>query len=423
MLHNIDLDSLDFGGMSYDDLLAAGLITEGENGDGLSYFERLAAERLEQKNAFTAELKKAVQLGADLSQTPQGFIRSALGELEQDAPAPDWAAAPKFEQDGWEQKVRFRCSNLGLMMTGQDGGKAAQKRLKQAKEKVLKLAEEYNALRQKDLDKFELAKQAEAEKSETAKTEAARQKAAQKLAELGTTAEFSASTQNKFDAFQKALTEFEGLSETTQFAAVNPLSASAKRVCEDLFATAFFGYDAPKKALSFLHGTAFEGVCLERYGLVHNIEIPKNSERITLGLLTGECDVNWTVSEQGGARIIRENKAPVSAESFIQQVKKNKAEYFWQVQGYLYLYEADEAHLILNLTPNIMQDEAVYDHLPASYLTQTFSIKRCQKSIDLMLKVLEQAKAYTLEFGRQMIARLGAITPLFEEDSEEQGGE
>lgn len=386
------LDSSGFGdGLTYDQLIQSGefIDTEiGGDGDGLTYLERLTLERLEEKKSFTQTLARAAQQGADLSKIPQGIIRYELHGAEQDIahalPPTDWAEQAEFEPTDWEQKLIFRCSSLGSLMTKQDGGRAVQKRLDKARAAAEKARADFDAAAEKDAAKG-VAKSATTMAKENAKI-----KAESVLADAQLSAQI--------------LSANSGAGE---------LSATAKKVCEDLFAAVFFGRGGQDlKAMPLLHGTHFEQVCLDRYGLIHGLQIQKNEERLLSGLLTGECDVNWSVSEQGGRRIIRENKAPISAESFVSQIKKSKSEYYWQVQGYLHLYGADEAHLMVNLTPNVFQAEEVYDHLPASYLVQTYSIKRSQNDIDLILAVLKKARAYTLEFGREIIATLGKITPL-----------
>lgn len=93
-------------------------------------------------------------------------------------------------------------------------------------------------------------------------------------------------------------------------------------------------------------------------GIVSEVEgefYIKNTERITKGNITGECDVNFV---KNGRRIIKDIKSSWDPLTFMSG-DLNKI-YEWQGRTYMYLYDADEFHLHYTLSdcpPHLYENE------------------------------------------------------------------
>jgi hypothetical protein len=356
-------------------------------------------EKMELKNAHLAALSEAKNAGLPAAAIPLAdLLETGAGSADF-----DWAF--------WESQIKFRASATGQLMTKQQGKSRAQ-RLEECREKLDKLGQEYLALTEKDTAKFNEKCAALTAKIDTAKTEAAREKAEKALADFEQIGvEMSASRRLKGVQYDKAQKEFE----QTNFEQECTLSETAKSLCKNLFYTAFFKARPELNGAALEHGLKYENYCIERYGLVANLDLSKNDLRQTLAVetesggtfLTGEADNIWQELDADGRKIIREFKAPFDCQSYGKQVEEYKQNYFWQCQGYIYLYGADAVDLVASLTENDYMDGREYSHLPSVALHGVFRIEKSQKHIDKMLAKLSEAHQFTLNFGREFVAQIG----------------
>jgi hypothetical protein len=356
-------------------------------------------EKLELKNQHLTALSEAKKAGLPAAAIPLAdLLETGAGSADF-----DWAF--------WERSIKFRCSALGSLMTNKVGKTRAQK-IEECETRLAKLQQEYIDLREKDQSKFDEKIAEYLGKINTAKTPAAREKAEDKLRDfryIGLVP--SAAYKLKGMQLDKAQKEFE----QTNFEQECTLSETAKSLCKNLFYTAFFKARPELHGAALEHGLKYENYCIERYGLVANLDLSKNDLRQTLAVetesggtfLTGEADNIWEELDADGRKIIREFKAPFDCQSYGKQVEEYKANYFWQCQGYIYLYGADAVDLVASLTENDYMDGREYSHLPSVALHGVFRIEKSQKHIDKMLAKLSEAHAYTLNFGREFVAQIG----------------
>jgi hypothetical protein len=356
-------------------------------------------EKMELKNAHLAALSEAKNAGLPAAAIPLAdLLETGAGSADF-----DWAF--------WESQIKFRASATGQLMTKQQGKSRAQ-RLEECREKLDKLGQEYLALTEKDTAKFNEKCAALTAKIDTAKTEAAREKAEKALADFEQIGvEMSASRRLKGVQYDKAKNELEQVELEQECT----LSETAKSLCKNLFYTAFFKARPELNGAALEHGLKYENYCIERYGLVANLDLSKNDLRQTLAVetesggtfLTGEADNIWQELDADGRKIIREFKAPFDCQSYGKQVEEYKQNYFWQCQGYIYLYGADAVDLVASLTENDYMDGREYSHLPSVALHGVFRIEKSQKHIDKMLAKLSEAHQFTLNFGREFVAQIG----------------
>ena len=358
-------------------------------------------EKLELKNQHLAALTEAKNAGFPYADVPMQDLLSTA------------TVGGDFDYTFWEKEIKFRCSGLGSLMTKMQG-KSKAARLEECREKLQKIGQEYEALREKDLSKYDEKKAALAAKIDTAKTDAAKEKAEQVLKDFERSGvEPSASYQLKGRQLDKAQIEFN----QTNLEQDSTLSETAKSLCKNLFYTAFFKARTELHGAPLEHGIKYENYCIERYGLVADLPLIKNELRQTLAVptangstfLTGEADNIWQELDADGRKIIREFKAPFDCQSYGKQVEEYKANYFWQCQGYMLLYGADAVDLVASLTENDYMVGTEYSHLPTVALHGVFRIEKSQKHIDKMLAKLGEAHAYTLNFGREFVAQIGKI--------------
>lgn len=362
-------------------------------------FEQSIDAKMELKNQHIAALTEAKNAGLNASAIPLAdLLETGAGEAD-------------FNYSFWESQIKFRCSGLGSLMTKMQG-KSKAVRLEECREKLQKIGQEYEVLREKDIAKYDEKRAALAAKIDTAKTDAAKEKAEQALKDFEQIGvEPSASYRLKGKQLDKAQSEFD----QTNLEQDSTLSETAKSLCKNLFYTAFFKARTELHGAPLEHGIKYENYCIERYGLVTDLPLIKNELRQTLAVptadgstfLTGEADNIWQELDADGRKIIREFKAPFDCQSYGKQVEEYKANYFWQCQGYMLLYGADAVDLVASLTENDYMVGTEYSHLPTVALHGVFRIEKSQKHIDKMLSKLSEAHAYTLQFGREFVAQIG----------------
>lgn len=138
--------------------------------------------------------------------------------------------------------------------------------------------------------------------------------------------------------------------------ALPQLSDTAKRFLESTWLMNKKGFYEELKNKEVLKGLYSED---DGLGLVSEVEgefYIKNTERITKGYITGECDVNVVLN---GVRIIKDIKSSWSPKTFMSGDLNSI--YEWQGRTYMYLYDADEFHLHFTLNdcpPHLFENES-----------------------------------------------------------------
>lgn len=356
-------------------------------------------EKLELKNSHLTALSEAKERGFPYADVPMADLLSTA------------SVGGDFDWTFWEKKIKFRSSSTGQLMTKQQGKSRAQ-RLEECREKLDKLGQDYEVLREKDQSKYDEKWANLNAKIDAAKTETAKEKAVQALKDFEKIGvEMSASRRLKGVQYDKAKIELEQVEAEQECT----LSETAKTVCKELFFAAFFGARKELHGAPLEHGTKYEPYTIARYNFAANINLQKNELRITEPIetaaggtfLTGECDAVQIDLDAAGRRILYEFKAPFDPASYGKQAEEYKTIYFWQCQSYCLLYGADEVRLVASLTENDYMNGNEYSHLPIVALHTTFAIERSTKHINALLNKLSEAHAYTLNFGREFVAQIG----------------
>lgn len=135
------------------------------------------------------------------------------------------------------------------------------------------------------------------------------------------------------------------------------LSDTAKRFLESTWLMNKKGFYEELNNKEVLKGLFSED---DGLGLVSEVEgefYIKNTERVTKGNITGECDVNVVLN---GVRIIKDIKSSWNPKTFMGGDLSTL--YEWQGRTYMYLYDADEFHLhyTLNDCPQFLYDSEVW---------------------------------------------------------------
>jgi hypothetical protein len=340
-----------------------------------------------------ALIKAAKERGADMQRTPSGMLDDA-----------DFEHTPLGEE--WQAKIRFRCSSLEALMKQGRGASSAEK-LAKAEQELAELVAGTELVKQEIIAIHEDHKNGLRTKVNTGKTEASRNAAANQLAELKEWQDTP-----KWRTHLAKIASLKTFIDDLKTKPHDELSESAKRVCEQVFAEAYFGH-APNKlsgVKSLLHGINTEDFCIARYAILAGLSIEKNKERVTKDLLTGEADCIAVVgkNEDGSPRkIVLEFKSATSPTTFIAQTSESDSQYHYQVQGYMLLYGLDEARIVTNLVPTIDMPADAYDCAPEAKKIHVRTIERDEHCIRQIQKKLRQAYDYTLKFGQDMLLKLG----------------
>lgn len=130
----------------------------------------------------------------------------------------------------------------------------------------------------------------------------------------------------------------------------DPLPDGAKSYLQERWLELNYGFvDVSSMEGSFatMKGNIVEDDAISMTAGYYDLSFKKNTERITKGFMSGECDVIYT---KDGIRIIRDNKSPETWRTF--RAKKGiSIDYYWQLIAYCYLYDAQAAFLDYTLMP------------------------------------------------------------------------
>jgi len=134
------------------------------------------------------------------------------------------------------------------------------------------------------------------------------------------------------------------------------LSDTAKKYIESMWLFNKKGYYEELKSKQVMKGLQNED---NGIGLISDVEglsfTRKNTERVTVGNITGECDVNCIIK---GKKVIKDVKCSWSPKTFMSGDLNTL--YEWQGRTYMHLYDADEFHLHYVLTDcpdNLFENE------------------------------------------------------------------
>lgn len=356
------------------------------------------AQYLSKLEAQLAKIKAAKARGADMQRTPSGLLDNAD---DQHTPL----------ADDWRKKIRFRCSSLEKLMT-EGRGQSSEEKLQKFINELSALEAKTELLRAEVIATHEAYKQEYETKANAGKNERIRQAAASLLAQLGEWSEAP-----KWQTHLAKIASLQAQINDAKSNAKYELSASAKSVCEQVFADAYFGYAANALSgggvKSLQHGVQTEQYCIDRYAILSGLKLAKNTERLYNDLLTGEADSIAPVgtnADGSARRVVVEFKSATSPVSFVNQITENDSKYHYQVQGYMLLYGCEEARIVTNLVPTIDMPFDAYDGVPEAKKVHVRYLKRDEHCIRMIEKRLKQAYEYTVKFGENLLMELGRFT-------------
>ena len=179
-----------------------------------------------------------------------------------------------------------------------------------------------------------------------------------------------------------------------------PLSVGAKTYIRELAAQEILGVEFEVSSKHMEKGIMVEGEAIEMLNRVRGLNLAKNTERKSNGFITGECDLFDAERKRG-----HDIKCSWSAATFpILPIDCEDKLYFYQCQGYMMLWDADEweVNYCLVDTPEEltkyepMQLHAV-SHIAEHMRITTWTIKRDDEKIKLMNEKIVHAREYFME--------------------------
>jgi hypothetical protein len=194
------------------------------------------------------------------------------------------------------------------------------------------------------------------------------------------------------------------------------LSQTAKSYIEDLFNELEFGYRKEFSSRYTDKGLEMEDEAIQFASEQFDWDfVVKNTERFTNDYITGEPDINTD-------NLLADIKCSWSLDTYpmFEADLKNK-DYYWQLQGYMWLTGKTEAELVyclMNTPLQIVEDEVRrahwkaglidedidlrhevqtkhnYDNIPSKLRVKRYIIERDEKAIEKIIEKVEIAREY-----------------------------
>lgn len=190
------------------------------------------------------------------------------------------------------------------------------------------------------------------------------------------------------------------------------LSAGAKTAIRKLVREAIFSIEVDIDAKEIQKGVRMEPDAIALVNRQRGLSLIKNTERRTDGLITGECDLFDAERNRG-----HDTKVSWSIASFPIGVEDCEDQgYFWQAQGYMRLWGADEwdiDYCLLSTPDDLIRYEPiqlhVVDHIEERLRLTTWTIKRDPEAQRLIPIKVEAARRYAARVVREFDAAHAAI--------------
>jgi hypothetical protein len=194
------------------------------------------------------------------------------------------------------------------------------------------------------------------------------------------------------------------------------LSQTAKSYIEDLFNELEFGYRKEFSSRYTDKGLEMEDEAIQFASEQFDWEfVVKNTERFTNNYITGEPDINTD-------SLLADIKCSWSLDTYpmFEAEMKNK-DYYWQLQGYMWLTGKTESELVyclMNTPLQIVEDEVRrahwkaglidedidlrhevqtkhnYDNIPSKLRVKRYIVERDEKAIEKIIEKVEIAREY-----------------------------
>jgi hypothetical protein len=194
------------------------------------------------------------------------------------------------------------------------------------------------------------------------------------------------------------------------------ISQTAKSYIEDLFNELEFGYRKEFSSRYTDKGLEMEDEAIQFASEQFDWEfVVKNTKRFTNDYITGEPDINTN-------NLLADIKCSWSLDTYpmFESDLKNK-DYYWQLQGYMWLTGKTEAELVyclMNTPLQIVEDEVRrahwkaglidedidlrhevqtkhnYDNIPSKLRVKRYIVERDEKAIEKIIEKVEIAREY-----------------------------
>lgn len=192
----------------------------------------------------------------------------------------------------------------------------------------------------------------------------------------------------------------------------NGISATAKSAVRKIVKFDLFGYQDFEGNKYTEKGIALEEQAIKLSGRKRGLPLKKNTERRENDWITGECDI-YVPSR----KLIIDTKCPWDIGShpflaFSSASSAKKARYDIQMQGYMWLWDCDEAQIDFVLLPTPYDQLSSYDdpnryidlveQIPQEKRITTVTIKRDEKIIEKIKERVEIAQEYYQQLIQEM---------------------
>ncbi|OEM18036.1 translocation protein TolB precursor [Escherichia coli] len=182
------------------------------------------------------------------------------------------------------------------------------------------------------------------------------------------------------------------------------ITETAKSAVREIVKLDLFGYESFEGNKYTQKGNNLEDQAIKLSGLRRGLPLKKNTERRENDLITGECDVYIP-----SRRLIIDTKCSWDIGShpfFIDEAedKAKKAGYDIQMQGYMWLWDCEEAQIDFILLPTPLDLIKSYENaekfvdlveqIPQQKRITTVVVKRDEKVIERIKERIPKAQAY-----------------------------
>ncbi|AXN96620.1 translocation protein TolB precursor [Pasteurella multocida] len=182
------------------------------------------------------------------------------------------------------------------------------------------------------------------------------------------------------------------------------ITETAKSAVREIVKFDLFGYESFEGNKYTQKGNNLEDQAIKLSGLRRGLPLKKNTERRENDLITGECDVYIP-----SRRLIIDTKCSWDIGShpfFIDEAedKAKKAGYDIQMQGYMWLWDCEEAQIDFILLPTPLDLIKSYENaekfvdlveqIPQQKRITTVVVKRDEKVIERIRERIPKAQAY-----------------------------
>lgn len=182
------------------------------------------------------------------------------------------------------------------------------------------------------------------------------------------------------------------------------LSVGAKTYIQQLVAQEIFGVEFSASSKQMEKGIRCEQTSIDLLNRVRGLCLTKNAERKTNKWLSGECDLF-----DGSRRRGHDIKTSWSIATFpITQSACEDKDYFYQMQGYMDLWDAEEwsvDYVLIDTPSDLIGHEPMelhfVSHIPEHMRLTSWLTIRNQAVIDQMHEKVEAAREYAAEVLRE----------------------